>query len=495
MTELAETTVVNPLPGRTFLGQPLGLATCFLTEMGERFTFYGMRSVLILFMVASVAHGGLGLDDRTASSIYGLYLGGTYLLGLFGGWIADRLLGAQRAVLSGGILITVGNALLALGNSAVFFIGLIVIVMGVGLLKPNVSGLVASLYPEGGSRRDAGFSIFYMGINSGALLGPILVPWVADRYGYHAGFVLPAIGMALGVAQFLWTRRFLHGAGLAPAHERSSWTPVMLFLAAVAAVVGLALTGTIHFDAALMNSSASWAYALLAAAYFVYLLFFAGLGAVERKRAWVMVALFIASVTFWLGYEQQGASFNLFAERYTDLHLFGVPIAAGQLQAASPIFVITFAGVFAWLWIALARRGFDFVVSTKFGLGLIFLGLGFLVMYFAAERVLGGVTVLPYWLITTYFLHTCGELCLSPVGLSWMSKLAPPRFVGQAMGMWFLSLALGSNLAGQLTGSYDKSHLESLPALFLSIFWYGVIAGAVMLALTPLLKRLMSGVK
>jgi len=495
MTELAETTVVNPLPGRTFLGQPLGLATCFLTEMGERFTFYGMRSVLILFMVATVAQGGLGLDDKTASSIYGLYLGGTYLLGLFGGWIADRLLGAQRAVLSGGILITVGNALLALGNGAVFFIGLIVIVMGVGLLKPNVSGLVASLYPEGGSRRDAGFSIFYMGINSGALLGPILVPWVADRYGYHAGFVLPAIGMALGVAQFLWTRRFLHGAGLAPAHERGSWTPVMLFLAAVAAVVALALTGTIHLDAALMSSSASWAYALLAAAYFVYLLFFAGLGAVERKRAWVMVALFIASVTFWLGYEQQGASFNLFAERYTDLHLFGVPIAAGQLQAASPIFVITFAGVFAWLWIALARRGLDFVVSTKFGLGLIFLGLGFLVMYFAAERVLSGVTVLPYWLITTYFLHTCGELCLSPVGLSWMSKLAPPRFVGQAMGMWFLSLALGSNLAGQLTGNYDKSHLESLPALFLSIFWYGVIAGAVMLALTPLLKRLMSGVK
>ncbi len=495
MTELAETTVVNPVPGRTFLGQPLGLATCFLTEMGERFTFYGMRSVLILFMVASVAQGGLGLDDRTASSIYGLYLGATYLLGLLGGWIADRLLGAQRAVLSGGILITLGNALLTLGNSAVFFVGLIVIVMGVGLLKPNVSGLVASLYPEGGSRRDAGFSIFYMGINSGALLGPVFVPWVAARYGYHASFVLPAIGMALGVAQFLWTRRFLHGAGLAPAHERGSWTPVLLFLAAVAAVVVLAVKGTLRLDAALLASSASWAYLLLAVAYFAYLLFFAGLSATERRRAWVMVALFVASVTFWLGYEQQGASFNLFAERYTDLHLFGIPLAAGNLQASSPIFVITFAGVFAWLWIALGKRGFDFVVSTKFGLGLIFLGLGFLVMYFAAQRVLTGVQVLPYWLITTYFLHTCGELCLSPVGLSWMSKLAPPRFVGQAMGMWFLSLALGSNLAGQLTGNYDKSHLESLPALFLSIFWYGVIAGAVMLALTPVLKKLMSGVK
>jgi POT family proton-dependent oligopeptide transporter len=495
MNELAETTVVNAPPGKTILGQPFGLATLFLTEMWERFTFYGMRAVLILFMVTAVSQGGLGLDDRTASSIYGLYLGSTYLLGLLGGWIADRLLGAQRAVISGGLFITAGNALLALGNTAVFFIGLIVIVMGVGLLKPNVSGLVASLYPEGGARRDAGFSIFYMGINIGGLLGPIFVPLVAQRYGYHAGFVLPALGMALGVAQFLWTRRYLNAAGLAPAHQRGSWTPVVLFMAVVAAVVVLALSGTIHLDAGLLAASATWAYLLLAVAYFVYLLFFAGLNATERQRALVMVALFAASVTFWLGYEQQGASFNLFAERYTDRHIFGWEMPAGNLQAASPIFVVGFAGVFAWLWIALGKRGIEPPVAAKFGAGLMLLGLGFLVMYFAAQHVLAGALVLPTWLILTYFLHTCGELCLSPVGLSWMSKLAPPRFVGQAMGMWFLSLALGDNLAGQLSGHYDKSHLESLPALFLSIFWYGVIAGAVMLLLTPFVKRLMAGVK
>lgn len=495
MTELAETTVVNPPVERTILGQPFGIATCFLTEMWERFTFYGMRAVLILFMVAAVSDGGLGLDDRTASSVYGLYLGSTYLLGLFGGWIADRLLGAQRAVISGGIFIAAGNALLATGNTAVFFIGLIVIVMGVGLLKPNVSGLVASLYPEGGARRDAGFSIFYMGINTGGLLGPIFVPLVAQHYGYHAGFILPAIGMAIGVATFLRTRRYLHDAGLAPAHERGSWTPVLVFVAAVAAVVVLALSGAIRLDATLIASWASWGYLLLAVAYFAYLLFFAGLDPTERKRALVMVALFAASVTFWLGYEQQGASFNLFAERYTDRHIFGWLMPAGNLQAASPIFVVAFAGVFAWLWIALGKRGIEPPVATKFGAGLILLGLGFLVMYFAAQRVLTGVLVLPTWLVLTYFLHVCGELCLSPVGLSWMSKLAPPRFVGQAMGMWFLSLALGDNLAGQLSGHYDKSHLESLPALFLSIFWYGLIAGVVMLLLTPFVKRLMAGVK
>jgi POT family proton-dependent oligopeptide transporter len=207
------------------------------------------------------------------------------------------------------------------------------------------------------------------------------------------------------------------------------------------------------------------------------------------------VALFIASVTFWAGYYQQGGSFNLFAERYTDRHIFGWEMPAGVLQAVNPLFVITFAGVFAALWIALGKRGRDLSASAKFGLALIFLGLGFLVMYFAAQQVLAGQLVLPTWLVFTYFLHTCGELCISPVGLSTMSKLAPPRFVGQVMGVWFLSLALGGNLAGQLTGQYDASHLESLPALFMRIFWYGLIAGVVMLLLTPVVKRMMAGVR
>src|SRR6201997_180204 len=193
-------------PGRTILGQPVGIATLFLTELWERFTYYGIQSLLILFMVAPAASGGLGLDDKSSSSIYGLYVGSTYLLGLLGGWIADRLLGAQRAVISGGILITAGNVLLALGSAGVFFLGLLIIAMGVGLLKPNVSAIVASLYPEGGARRDAGFSIFYMGINIGAFLGSLLVPIFADAFGWRAGFALPAGCMAFGGAQFLWTR-------------------------------------------------------------------------------------------------------------------------------------------------------------------------------------------------------------------------------------------------------------------------------------------------
>jgi POT family proton-dependent oligopeptide transporter len=496
MNQVADAALTAAMPGKTVFGQPRGLATLFFTEMWERFTYYGMRAVLILFLVAAVSSGGLGLDDKTSSSIYGLYIGGTYLLGLFGGWVADRLLGAQRAVLSGGVLIMVGNAMLAVGNPPVFFLGLLVTVMGVGLLKPNASAMVAALYPEGGSRRDAGFSFFYMGINLGALLGSILVPLFAAWLGWRWGFALPALGMAIGLAQFLWTRHYLGAAGLTAADaQRGSWTPVIVFVALLAAVAAAALTGLLKIDAVALAASASWAMLALGVAYFLYLLFFAGLTRLERQRALVMVALVAASVMFWAGYEQTGASFNLFADRYTDRHIFGWEMPAGVLQGVNPIFVIVFAPVFAALWISLGKRGRDLTASTKFGAGLILLGLGFMVMYLAARHVLAGEIVLPTWLVLTYLLHTFAELCLSPVGLSYMTKLAPPRFVGQVMGMWFLSMALGSNLAGQLTGQYDATHLESLPALFLKIFWYGVIGGVVMLLLTPAVKRMMAGVK
>ena len=496
MNHPADATSGLAAPGRTLLGQPVGLATLFLTELWERFTYYGIQSLLILFMVAPADSGGLGLDDKSSSSIYGLYVGSTYLLGLLGGWIADRLAGAQRAVIAGGILIAAGNTLLALGTTAIFFVGLLVIAMGVGLLKPNVSALVATLYPEGGARRDAGFSIFYMGINTGGFLGPVVVPLVATAFGWRFGYALTALGMVLGVGVFIGMRRYLGGAGRAiAATQRGSWTPVVAIFALLAAAVLLALRGFVHIDGALLASGASWAVSLLAVAYFVYLLSFAGLTGTERKRVLVMVALFAASVTFWAGYFQQGGSFNLFAARYTDMHILGWNAPPGMLQAADSLFVIILAGAFAALWLALGRRERDPPAAAKFGVALVLLGAGFLVMYFAAGRVLAGHRVLSTWLICAYFLHVCGEMCISPVGLSNMSKLVPPRFVGQAMGMWFLSLALGGVLAGRLSGQYDASHLESLPALFLRIFWYGVIAGAVMLAVTPLTKRLMAGVK
>ncbi|HYL70850.1 MAG TPA: oligopeptide:H+ symporter, partial [Candidatus Dormibacteraeota bacterium] len=292
--------------GKTLFGQPRGLATLFLTEMWERFTYYGMRAVLILCMVDATARGGLGIDDKSANNAYGLYVGGTYLFGLLGGWVADRLIGSQRAVIAGAVFIICGNLLLTLGQTQLFFVGLLVIAIGIGFLKPNCNAMVATLYPEGGARRDAGFSAFYMGINLGALIGPIFVGAVATWLGYKWGFVLPAIGMALGLTQFIWTRQYLGRAGAAAVGHQGSWTPIIVLASLLTAVVVAAGSGMLRLNAVTLAASASWAMGVLALAYFVYLLFFAGLDRAERKRALVMVALFAASVMFWAGYEQTG---------------------------------------------------------------------------------------------------------------------------------------------------------------------------------------------
>jgi POT family proton-dependent oligopeptide transporter len=488
-------TAAQPVDQPQLFGHPRGLATLFLTEVGERFTYYGMRAILILFMVGAIANGGLGLDDRTANAIYGLYGAATYLLSLLGGWIADRLIGQQRAVAAGGVLIVLGNAMLAVGRPTVFFLGLMVIVLGVGLLKPNVSAIVAQLYPEGGARRDAGFSIFYSGINLGALAGSVLVPIVAAAYGWAAGFALPAVGMALGLVQFRMTRHYLGGAGATAPGQRASWWPVAVFLAIVALLALLVLAGRLHLDPVAISIGANWFMIALVAGYFVYLLSFAGLDRAERSRAWAMVALSIACAMFWAGYEQAGASFNLFAERYTERDVLGWLMPAGVLQAVNPLFIIVFAPVFAALWVNLGRRMLEPSAPAKFGLGLLFMGAGFLVMFAAAEYVVRGEKVLATWLVLTYLLHTFGELCLSPVGLSSMSKLAPPRFVGQILGVWFLATAIGVNLAGQFSGEIDPENLPAMPSQFLYLFWWGAIGGVVMLVFTPLIKRLMVGVK
>lgn len=476
--------------GATFVGQPRGLATLFFTEMWERFTYYGMRSVLILFLVGAVSAGGLGFDDQTASSIYGLYICATYLFSLLGGWIADRLIGPQRAVIAGSVIIFCGNALLVVGQREVFFVGLLVIVLGVGLLKPNISAMVAQLYPEGGSRRDAGFSIFYMGISVGAVSGSLLVSLCAARYGWRAGFTLPALGMLLGLAYFLLTRKHLVDCDITVPRSLKAWLPVIILVLAVTVLAGLAVAGRITIDPATVSSAASWLLGLLVAGYFLYLLFFAGLSAAERRRVYVMMVLFTAYAVFYAGFEQGGASMNLFAERYTDRQVFGWAFPAGILQGATAFYTILLAPVFAALWLALGKRGRDLSPPAKFATGLVLLSVGTLVMVVPSESVAAGHKVSPAWLLVTFLLQECGDLCLSPVGLSSMTKLAPPRYVSQVMGVWFLAIALGNNLAGQLSREYDATNLSSLPALFLKIFWWTLGAAIVVYCLAPRLARL-----
>jgi POT family proton-dependent oligopeptide transporter len=481
--------------GPQIFGHPRGLMTLFFTEMWERATYYGMRAILILFMTTLIAEGGLGMNDRTASSIYGLYISATYLSSLWGGWVADRLIGQQRAIVYGGALIMLGNAMLVVSNTGFFFVGLTVIVFGTGLLKPNISAIVAQLYPEGGSRRDAGFSIFYMGINVGGFIGQLLVPIVAVQFGWKMGFTVPALGMLFGLFQFVLGRKYLNNAGAEAPGQIARWWPVYGMVILIGIIVVLGFTGKIIFNPTQIAISANWAMITLAVAYFAYLLFFAGLDKVERARTWVMIALFVACAMFWAGFEQIGASFTLFAERYTDRNIFGWEIPGGAVQGVNSFFIIIFAPIFAAIWVALGRRNLDPSAPAKFALGLILMGLGFLVMFVAAGYVVAGEKVLPTWLILTYLFHTFGELCLSPVGLSSMTKLAPPRFVGQVMGVWFLATAIGNNLAGQFAGDIDPNNLPGMPAQFLYLFWWGTIAGLVLLALTPTIKKLMGGVK
>jgi proton-dependent oligopeptide transporter, POT family len=475
-----------------------------MTEMWERFTYYGMRGILILFLVDAVATGGFGLDDRRATAIYGLYTTATYLMALPGGWLADRLLGAQRAVVWGATLIFVGNTLLAIpAGPTLFYSGCLVVVLGVGLLKPNISAMVAQLYPEGGASRDAGFTLFYLGINVGALLGSLATPWLAQQYGWRAGFAGAAVAMALGLAQFQLTRRHLGDAGVRvrPAQpdriaaDRRQWRGVMAVLGTIAVITALIATGVVTIDPTHVARWTAVAILTVTAGYFIYLLMLAGLDRTERRRVLVVLALFISSALFWAGYEQAGSSLNLFAERFTDRMVGSFEIPAGWFQAPSSLYILLFAPAFSALWIYLGRRNLDPSAPAKFALGLLFLGLGFVVMVGAATLVASGRLAGPQWLLFAYLLHCFGELCLSPVGLSSVTKLAPPRLVGQMMGLWFLATSLGLLLAGLVAGQFDVTDVASMPGQYLQIALVALVAGAMLLAIASRIQRLAGGVR
>ena len=487
--------------GTSFFGHPRGLATLFFTEMWERFSYYGMRALLVLFLVDAVARGGFGLDDKTATAIYGLYTAAVYIVALPGGWIADRLIGAQKAVLYGGILISLGSFGLWLSpNASMFYLGLIVIILGVGLLKPNISALVADLYPEGGGRRDAGFTIFYMGINIGAFIGPLITAWLAQVYGWRVGFMAAGIGMALGVVQFLVTRQHLGGAGARPhvaagTDMRGAWRNLWIGSAILGVLIALPFLGIVKVSPIELQAQGIGVIVAMAALYFAYLLLFAGLDGVEKKRVLVLIVLFLACALFWSGFEQAGSSLNLFAERYTDRVVGAFTVPAGWFQSLNAIFIVIFAPVFSALWVNLARRNLDPSTPVKFALGLVGMALGFLVMFFAARIVAEGMPAAAYWLVLTYLFHTFGELCLSPVGLSSVTKLVPQRFVGQSLGIWFLATSLGTLVAGKIAGEFDAENVGAMPSQYLNIFWFGMVAAVVLFLVSPVVKRWMGGVK
>src|SRR2546428_6129 len=395
-------------------GHPRGLTTLFFTEMWELFSYYGMRAILILFMVAPTARGGMGLSTELAAAIYGLYTGSVYFTAIPGGWIADRLLGLRRAVLVGGILIALGHYCLAVNVRPLFFAGLVLIVLGTGLLKPNISSIVGQLYARDDPRQDAGFSLFYMGINLGALISPLVCGYLGQKVGWHWGFGAAGVGMTLGVVQYVLGRKRLGAAGElaeAPARAGRQWA---LIAGAVAAAAALLYLVWPYRD---------WVMLVLTAALFAWLLRTGARSATERKRIGAIIVLFVFATLFWIGFEQAGSSLNLFADQYTRNVMFGWSFPSSWYQSVEPVFVVAFAPVFAWLWLRLGRH--EPSSPAKFAYGLLLLGLGFLFVAVAAQLYARGqVKVSAWWLILLYLFHALGELSLSPVGLRTVANLA-----------------------------------------------------------------------
>jgi proton-dependent oligopeptide transporter, POT family len=490
------------LSGETWFGHPRGLATLFFTEMWERFSYYGMRALLILFMTAAVTgeNPGMGIEVGTAAAIYGLYTGLVYLLALPGGWVADNLWGQRRAVFVGGCIIAAGHFSMAIPTTQTFFLGLILIVMGTGLLKPNVSTMVGELYPEGGARRDAGFSIFYMGINTGAILGPTITSLLGENYRWHWGFATAGVGMVAGLIQYKLGERHLGSAGLLRTGEGSDVVArrSRTFFAAFAAVLALTgvfgwlvRSGTIGVTLPQIAGGLATGILVLAVGYFAYLWVFGGHTADEKKRLLVIFWLFLLAAAFWSGFEQAGSSLNLFAADLTDRTVLGREMPAGWLQNINPIMIVLLAPVFGWLWVWLAQRNANPSIPVKFGLGLLGLAVGFFVLSWGAVNASPESKVSMSWLIVTYFFHTCGELALSPVGLSSITKLSPAGRVGQMMGVWFVGAALGNVFAGLVAGN-----LESLPPspLFRTVAMITGGVGLLALLVSPGIKKLMGRV-
>jgi POT family proton-dependent oligopeptide transporter len=485
-----------------FFGHPRGLATLFFTEMWERFSYYGMRAILIYYMTDKIVKGGLGFDDDKAGAVYGLYTAMVYLLCLGGGWVADRIVGQRRAVLVGGIFIAAGEFCLMGPGQGAFYLALVLLMLGTGLLKGNVSTIVGQLYRPEDPRRDSGFSIFYMGINIGSLISPIFCGWVGERVSWRLGFGLAGLGMLAGLIQYLLGSKYLGDAGLDPAstgdraadarQRRNAIWAVGGGLAVLAALGALGATGVIAFTATLVSNSLGWVLLAISVVVFTWLIFSKTWTAEERKRSAAILVLFVASAIFWASFEQAGSSLSLFAERSTNRHVFGFEFPASWFQFVQPIFVVLLAPAFAWLWLELNRRRREPSSPAKFSMGLLFGGLALAILLPASVMASHGALVSSWWLTGTYLLQTLGELCLSPVGLSAMTKLAPARAAGFMMGIWFLSISIGNWMAGKAASLYSSI---PLPTLFGIVAGCTIVSALVLVLMIRPTVRLMSGVK
>ncbi|HEU4563815.1 MAG TPA: peptide MFS transporter [Gemmatimonadaceae bacterium] len=525
LTSPATTTLDRPpaLDDRALFGHPRGLGLLFVVEMWERFSYYGMRALLVLYLV-----NALRWTDGDASRLYGMYTGLVYLTPLIGGYLADRFIGTRRSLVVGGIIIALGHFTMAFGPDTIpvgtgalkdfgslmpFYIGLLLIIIGTGFFKPNVSTMVGQIYPPGDARRDAGFTIFYMGINVGAGLAPLVCGYLGQRVGWHYGFGAAGVGMLLGLIIYLWGRdKYLPGIGLARRDEADN--------AAAVGAEGLAKETAVNPRHGLIGAVLGAAVAFATGGDWLGYLFGIIIGAAlgitilgsrgeERKR---VIALFIVVffvIFFWMAFEQAGSSMNLFADRYTRLSVVGFTFPSSWFQSVNSMFILIFAPIFAVLWGALSRRGREPSTALKMATGLILLGIGFVFLVVGAKGADACVAEVgreaargasspcaiasPMWLVMAYLFHTWGELMLSPVGLSYVTKVAPLRFASLLMGVWFLANAAANTLGGYLAAMTENIATQS--KFFMIPVATSIGAGIVMFALVPLLKRLTASVK
>lgn len=491
---------MKPSIDTSFFGHPGGLRTLFFTEMWERMSYYGMRALLVLFMTASLQTQGLGLTVATAGAIYGLYTGAVYFLGLPGGWLADRLIGGKQAVWYGGLIIFAGHVVLAIDLQNLFFVGLILVASGTGLLKPNISAMVGQQYGEDDGRRDSGYALYYMGINIGSLIAYLVTGYLQENWGWHYAFGAAAVGMAIGLIQYYFSSRTLSAESVAPANayqgiaRKRAWTGVLVVVAAAIAVIIMAHMGSIVIEPIALAQKVAIFFTAIFFLYFGFIYFKGDLSENEKRRMWALFLVCVASACFWSGFEQAGSSLNLFAQNYTDRVLsdgsfltswFGMSaIPTVWFQLSNSLFIIILSPFFAALWINLAKRMIDPSYTIKCAVGIIIMASGFLVMFMASQYAAQGLKVAPMWLVTTYFLHTVGELCLSPVALSAVSKLSPKRFAGQMMGVFVLTYSIGNIIAGLLSGNFDPENVKEMPNLYLQIALFSIAVGIVIALLS-----------
>ncbi len=493
----------------TKTSHPKGLYSLFFTEMWERFSYYGMRALLVLFLTSQAMNGGFGLERASALEIYAIFTGLVYLTPIAGGMLADRILGQRKSIYIGGILMALGNFTLALSAGSgygaesiaasmpLLNLGLGLIIVGNGFFKPNISTMVGGLYNENDTRRDSGFTLFYMGINLGAFIAPLISGTLGETVGWSYGFASAGLGMLLGLVIFHSTTKYLGTVGMPPTMSDKTATKFRTrdWFDILGIIVGTAV-GTwalITFFTSLSDATYSTilnTLFIIGAIGVIYVIFKNTSGGDQWSRVGVILVLAFFNIFFWAGFEQAGGTFNLFAEEKTNRLLGNFEIPTSWFQSINALGIFILAPLFATLWIALNRANKNPNIPVKFGLGLILLGLGFVVMYFANAASNGGVLISPLWLVGVYLLHTIGELFLSPIGLSMITKLSPPKIVSLMMGLWFSSIALANYMAGILESLLHKFDLDLFSFLILT----SMVSGLVLLAISPILKKMMKGI-